>query len=98
VLGERSVIHLRIHAREERMKVEYDRNTCTGMYQCTAEWEEFVENREEGKADLLESEEVEEGIFVREVPDGAEFDAEMAARVCPVDAIKVYDDDGEQIV
>ncbi len=98
VFGERSVIHLRTHAREVAMKIEYDRNTCTGMYQCTAEWEEFVENREEGKADLLESEEVEDGIFVREVPDGAEFDAEMAARVCPVDAIKVYDDDGEQIV
>ncbi|WP_266079415.1 ferredoxin [Haladaptatus caseinilyticus] len=80
------------------MKIEYDRNTCTGMYQCTAEWEEFVENRQEGKADLLESKEVEDGIFVRDVPEGAEFDAEMAARVCPVDAIKVFDDDGEQIV
>ncbi|WP_175424141.1 ferredoxin, partial [Haladaptatus sp. W1] len=25
------------------MKIEYDRNTCTGMFQCTAEWEKFVE-------------------------------------------------------
>ncbi|WP_458207392.1 ferredoxin [Haladaptatus sp. NG-SE-30] len=80
------------------MKIEFDRDTCTGMYQCTAEWDAFVENRDDGKADLLESEEEEEDIFVREVPEGAEFDAEMAARVCPVDAIKVYDDDGERIV
>ncbi|WP_280538002.1 ferredoxin [Halopenitus sp. POP-27] len=32
------------------------------------------------------------------VPEGEEFDAEMSARVCPVDAIAVYDDDGERIV
>lgn len=80
------------------MRIEFDRDTCTGMYQCTAEWDAFVENREKGKADLQESEEVEEDIFVREVPEDVKFDAEMAARVCPVDAIKVYDDDGEQIV
>jgi ferredoxin len=32
------------------------------------------------------------------VPDGAELDAEFAARTCPVDAIRLYDDDGERIV
>jgi ferredoxin len=44
------------------------------------------------------AEEVAENRYVREVPDGAEFEAEMAARVCPVDAIELYDDDGERLV
>ncbi|WP_327050653.1 ferredoxin [Halomicrococcus gelatinilyticus] len=80
------------------MRIEFDRDTCTGMFQCTAEWAAFEENRDDGKADLQDSEEVEEDLFVREVPEDAEFDAKMAARVCPVDAIRVYDDDGEQLI
>ncbi|AXG05461.1 ferredoxin [Haloplanus rubicundus] len=80
------------------MHVEFDRDTCIGMFQCTDEWDAFEENRDDGKADLAESEETEPDVFVREVPDGAELDAEFAARTCPVDAIRLYDDDGEQIV
>jgi ferredoxin len=45
-----------------------------------------------------DSEEVEEDLFAREVPEDAEFDAKFAARACPVDAITVYDDDGEQLI
>jgi len=80
------------------MRIEFDRDTCTGMFQCTAEWEAFEENREDGKADLAGSEEESEDLFVREIPEDAEFDAKMAARVCPVDAIEVYDDDGERLI
>jgi ferredoxin len=80
------------------MRIEFDRDTCTGMFQCTAEWEAFEENREDGKADLVGSEEESEDLFVREIPEDAEFDAKMAARVCPVDAIEVYDDDGERLI
>jgi len=80
------------------MRIEFNRDTCTGMFQCTAEWEAFEEDREDGKADLLDSEETEEDVFTREIPEDAEFDAKMAARVCPVDAIRVYDDAGEQII
>lgn len=80
------------------MRVEFDRNTCIGMFQCVEEWDAFEADRDDGKADLADSEEREEGIFVREVPDDAEFDAKFAARVCPVDAITIYDDDGEQLV
>jgi ferredoxin len=32
------------------------------------------------------------------VPDEEELDAKFAARVCPVDAIAVYDDEGEQLI
>ena len=80
------------------MRIEYDRETCTGMFQCVHEWDAFEENRDAGKAELGGAEEREDGVFVREVPEDAEFDAKMAARVCPVDAIRVYDDAGEQII
>jgi ferredoxin len=80
------------------MHIEYDRDTCIGMFQCVDEWDAFEKNLDEGKADLVGSEERETDVFVREVPEDAEFDAEYAARVCPVDAIRLFDDDGEQIV
>ena len=80
------------------MKIEFDRDTCIGMFQCVDEWDGFEKNLNAGKAELLDSKETDENIFVAEIPDGEEFDAQYAARVCPVDAIRVYDDDGEQIV
>lgn len=80
------------------MYVEFDRDTCIGMYQCVAEWDAFEKNLNDGKADLVDSEEAEPDVFVVDVPEGDELDAEFAARACPVDAIALYDDDGEQIV
>jgi len=80
------------------MHIEFDRDTCIGMFQCVDEWDAFEENRDDGKADLQGSEETEPDLFVREVPEDAELDAEFAARACPVDAIRLYDDDGERIV
>ncbi|MFB6250270.1 MAG: ferredoxin [Halobellus sp.] len=79
------------------MKIRYDRETCIGMFQCVEEWDAFEKNLDEGKAELAESTEVEDGIFEVEVPDDAELDAEFAARACPVDAIELYDGD-EQVV
>ncbi len=80
------------------MRVEFDRNTCIGMFQCVSEWDAFEADEDDGKADLADSEEHEDGVFVREVPEDAELDAKFAARTCPVDAIVIYDDDGEQLV
>jgi len=80
------------------MQVEFDRDTCIGMFQCVAEWDGFEKDMDAGKADLVDSEETDEDIFVAEIPDGEELDAKFSARSCPVDAIAVYDDDGEQIV
>ena len=80
------------------MKIQLDRDTCIGMFQCVAEWEEgFQRDEDEGKVDLLDSEEVEPDIFEREVPDDAELDAKFAARTCPVDAIAIFED-GEQTI
>jgi ferredoxin len=81
------------------MRVEFDRDTCIGMFQCVAEWGDGIEeDTDAGKAVLVDGEEVEEDVFAVEVPDGDELDAKFAARACPVDAITVYDDDGEQLV
>jgi ferredoxin len=80
------------------MRIEFDRDVCIGMFQCVAEWDAFEKDTDAGKAILTDSEEVEEDLFAREVPDDAEFDAKFAARACPVDAITVYDDDGEQLI
>ena len=80
------------------MRVEFDRDTCIGMFQCVAEWEKFQKDEDAGKAVLVDSEEVAENIFAREVPEDETFEAEMAGRVCPVDAITVYDDEDNQIV
>ncbi len=80
------------------MKVEFDEDTCIGMYQCVVEWEGFEKDKESGKAVLVDGEETDEGVFVREIPEEAELDAKFAARTCPVDAIVLYDDDGEQLI
>lgn len=79
------------------MRIEFDRDVCIGMFQCVDEWDGFEKNMDAGKATLVDGEPDGEDVFVVEVPDDEEFDAEMAARVCPVDAIAVYDGD-EQIV
>jgi len=68
------------------------------MFQCVAEWDGFEEDEDAGKAVLVDGEEVDDDLFAREVPEGAELDAKFAARACPVDAIAVYDDDGEQLI
>jgi len=80
------------------MRIEFDRDVCIGMFQCVAEWDAFDEDTDAGKAVLQDSEEVEDDLFAREVPEDAELDAKFAARACPVDAIAVYDDDGEQLI
>jgi ferredoxin len=80
------------------MRIEYDRDTCIGMFQCVAEWDGFEKDEDAGKAVLLDSEETGPDTFVADVPSEEELDAKFAARVCPVDAITVYDDDGEQLV
>jgi ferredoxin len=82
------------------MRVEYDYDTCIGMFQCVEEWDAFERDENAGKADLADSTQSSEDpdVYVREIPDDAELDAKFAARACPVEAIRVLDDDGDQLV
>jgi len=61
------------------------------MFNCVAEWEKFVKDTDAGKATLVGSDEVDPDLYVREVPERKEFEAKMAARVCPVGAITIMD-------
>ncbi|MFB6133809.1 MAG: ferredoxin [Halanaeroarchaeum sp.] len=80
------------------MEIRLDRNTCIGMFQCVAEWDDGFERDEDaGKVTLLNAEELSDGVFEAPVPGDAELDAKFAARACPVDALEIYED-GEQVV
>ncbi|UHQ98347.1 ferredoxin (plasmid) [Natrinema zhouii] len=61
------------------MQVEFDQATCTGIFNCVKEWEAFIEDRDAGKAPLLESDEIESDLYGREVTNDEEMDAKMAA-------------------
>lgn len=80
------------------MRIEFDRDTCTGMFQCIHEWAAFSQNLDAGKAELADAAEVEDDLYARAIPSDAEFEAKMAARTCPVEAITVYDDNGDQLI
>lgn len=80
------------------MKVEYDRSACHGWFQCIQQWDAFEMNPAEGVAEFPTGEEAEDGSLVADVPEENESDAKAAAEACPVDAISVYSDDGEQLV
>lgn len=80
------------------MYVEYERDTCIGMFQCVAEWDRFERDEDAGKAVLVDGQEEKEDLYVRQIPEDEEIDAKFAARTCPVDAIRVYDDDGKRVI
>lgn len=79
------------------MRVEYDRSACAGWYQCVQEWAAFEMDIADGKAVLEGGTESDDGVFVREVPKEAEEAAKAAAETCPVDAIELYDADGDRL-
>ena len=55
-------------------------------------------NPSEGVAELVDADEVDEGTFVREVPDAESEAVRAAVDACPVDAIELLSDDGERIL
>lgn len=79
------------------MRIEYNRAACTGWFQCVQEWDEFEMDMSAAKAVLSGAEETDDDVFVRAVPPEKEEEASEAAEACPVDAITVYDSDGEQL-
>ena len=84
------------------MRVEYDRHICIGLFQCVEEWVGFEQDLDAGKVDLVDGERIDADwgaeVYAVEVPADEELDAEFSGRVCPVDAIRVWNDDGDRVV
>lgn len=74
------------------MKVRYDRNACDGMIVCLQAWDGFDQPNGEFKPVLQDADEIEEGVYEREIPKEAEDDATQSARVCPADAITIIEE------
>jgi ferredoxin len=75
----------------KKFLVRYNRNDCIGAFSCTAILPEDWEVASDGKADLAKSNEVEPGIFEREISP-QEYEAMMeSADVCPVNVIQILE-------
>lgn len=89
----------------KKYKIVYDRNACIGAAACAAVAPEFWKMCEDGKADLIGYTE-EDGKQVLVISEEQMTDKmknalalnKEAAEVCPVLAIRIFDEDGTQII
>jgi len=72
--------------KDKKAKIVYDRDACIGAAACEAlDPKNFVMNGD-GRADMLDSKEIESGLFEKEV-DEITNESREAAKNCPVKAI-----------
>jgi len=77
-------------------KVEYNKHKCIGQGNCISTAPSYFGlNEEENKAVLKDSEE-NEGIFTKIIEENKLDDVIEAAKQCPVNAIRVYDDETDE--
>lgn len=79
------------------MRLEFDLTACEGWFKCIPESELFEIDNLNGKATVNGASETSEGVFEREIPAEMEEEVQAAARSCPVNAITVYDESGDQL-
>lgn len=72
-------------------RIVYDRNGCIGAGTCEALDPDNFELVEDGLADLKDGDEVQDGIWVKEISDADKDAALEAAKGCPVNVIKIMD-------
>jgi len=72
-------------------RIVYDRNGCIGAGTCEALDPEDFKLVEDGLADLIDGEEVKDGIWVKEIDEEQKAAALEAAKGCPVNVIKIFD-------
>lgn len=77
-------------------KIVFDRESCSGFFSCVKVSKAFEEG-EDDKSILVGATEVGQDLFEKEIGQEQLEDAIEAANVCPVDVIKVLDDDGQVI-
>ena len=81
----------------KKYRIEYDREGCIGAAACVAvDPERYVLN-DDGKADLIEGEQQEDGKWRYWITEDQLERAKEAAEACPVAVIHVYDTDGNKI-
>lgn len=73
------------------MQLRFDREKCVGMLACIPEWEAFEQPDGEFKPVLVDGEEVDDEIYVVDVPDDVEEKVRSCEKVCPVDAIEIVE-------
>ena len=84
----------------KKYKVVYDRKDCIGAAACTAVSKLWIIKEEDGKADLIGSENKQGKDIQEKIINEKEFQEMLeAARVCPVNIIHIYDlETGEKII
>ncbi len=86
-------------AEKKKYKIVYDRNGCIGAFACVAVLPHRWGVAEDSKADLIGGK-LEGQNFVLELeltPEELELEID-AARVCPVNVIHIYDEQGNTVV
>lgn len=79
--------------------IQYDRNGCIGAGVCAAVAPDHWVMNQDGKADLVESKEVAEGQFEREVDEKDLEINKQAAEGCPAVVIHIINKEtGEKII
>lgn len=86
---------------KKKYKIVYDREGCIGVAACAAEFPERWQMSQDGKADLIGSEKVNENEseFILEIGEEELEAMKRAAQSCPVNVIHIIDlETGEKII
>ena len=80
------------------MKIEFDRDTCIGMFQSVNEWDGLGKGLDAGKADLLNSKETDGDISSLKYPMARSSTPSTQLVSAQSMRFRVYDNNGEQII
>lgn len=80
--------------------VRYDREGCIGAAACVGmDPKDWVINDKDGKADLIEGIDKDDGLWEKEIDESELGDMMSAAKGCPVVVIHIFDKEtGEQLI
>lgn len=79
-------------------KIVYDRKNCIGVSSCAILAEKFWKMNEDTKADLQGAKQVKDGVWELEIEEKDLHQNKEAARNCPVNVIKIYDEEGKEVL
>jgi len=74
-------------------KIVFFRDECIGCHACASCHPEFWEMTDDAKSNLLDSVEIKEDVFEREIYDDDLENSVDSGESCPVNCIHVYDGD-----